>query len=108
MDHVTDPLDPQKMAKDLKLGYSWFRRMFKHYIGLSPIQYQLQLRIQRACRMLSYSSKSSKEIAFDLGFESSSYFTKIFKNKMGVTPQTYRRQYQEKLKHTAGGQYVKL
>jgi AraC-like DNA-binding protein len=77
--------------------------MFKHYIGLSPIQYQMQLRIQRACRMLSYSGRSNKEIAFDLGFESNSYFTKVFKKKMGQTPQSYRRQYQEKLRTTAAG-----
>lgn len=103
LNHVTSPLNPQQLARDLRLGYSWFRRMFKHYIGLSPIQYQMQLRIQRACRMLSYSGRSNKEIAFDLGFESSSYFTKIFKKKTGLTPQAFRRQYQERLRTTAVG-----
>ena len=97
LNHLNDPLDPQKLARELNLGYSWFRRMFKQYIGLSPVQYQLQLRIQRACRLLTYSTKSIKEIAYSLGFESCSYFSKTFKNKTGLTPQTYRRQSQGKL-----------
>ena len=42
-DHVENPLTPEEIASRLGLGYSWFRRMFKEYTGLSPARYQSRL-----------------------------------------------------------------
>lgn len=41
-EQVENPLTPEEIASRLGLGYSWFRRMFKEYTGVSPAQYQLQ------------------------------------------------------------------
>ena len=83
-------VDMQQLAETFNVGYSYFRRMFKSYTGISPNQYHLQLRIQKAREMLLYSNKSIKAIAIDLGFESVYYFSRIFKQKTGMPPSQFR------------------
>ena len=46
-ENIEDPLSPEEIAARLGLGYSWFRRMFKEYTGVSPAQYQLQQKLLR-------------------------------------------------------------
>jgi AraC-like DNA-binding protein len=91
--HMRDNLhvciNVEKLADDLNIGYSYFRRMFKKYTGMSPAQYQLNLRIQKSKEMLQ-GNKSMKEIAFELGFNSIHYFSRIYKNKEGVSPSSIR------------------
>jgi AraC-like DNA-binding protein len=76
----------EQMAHASHIGYSHFRRAFKKYTGLSPAQYHLQLRLQKARDLLLTTNKSVKQIAFELGFQSNYYFTRIFTQKMGETP----------------------
>ena len=66
------------------------QREFKSIIGLSPMQYLCQLRLSEAAKMLKESRAGVTEICFACGFQSPSYFAKIFKAKYGVTPQQYR------------------
>lgn len=82
---------PDDIASSLNMSYSWFRRMFKQYTGLSPAQYQLQVKLQKAKALLIGSSKTVKEIAFILDFESANYFTFFFKQKTGTTPIEFRK-----------------
>lgn len=80
----------EKFAEENYVGYSWFRRMFKNYTGLSPRQYCLQLKIMRAKGLLLSTDLSIKEISFQLGFESIHYFSRMFKLKTGVSPSDFR------------------
>ncbi len=79
-----------ELAEELNTGYSYFRRMFKKYTGISPLQYHLQLRLKRAENMLAMTDKSIKEIAFELGFQSLYYFSRLFKQKKGMSPTEMR------------------
>jgi AraC-like DNA-binding protein len=81
----------EKLASDLNVGYSYFRQMFRKYTGISPTQYHLSLRIQKAKDLLVSSDLSFKEIAIELGFESYFYFSRIFKDKTGDSPQEFRK-----------------
>ncbi|ASU36724.1 AraC family transcriptional regulator [Mucilaginibacter xinganensis] len=78
-------------ADELKVGYSWFRKIFKAYTGLSPGQYYIQLKIERAKELLTNPTMPVKEIAYLLGFDTYFYFTKLFKEKTGITPTDYRK-----------------
>jgi AraC-like DNA-binding protein len=89
--HEVGPLPT--LARKLGVSYTWFRRAFAHHTGLSPHQYQLQLRIGWARTMLSETTLAVKEIAFRSGFESEQYFCRLFKSKTGVSPGAWRRQY---------------
>lgn len=78
------------IASELNMSYSWFRKMFRQYTGLSPVQYQLQIKLQKAKALLVSSSMNVKEIAYSLEFESPNYFISFFKNKTGYTPLAFR------------------
>ena len=92
-DKVETDIVMQDIAADFNMGYSYFRKMFKKYTGISPKQYHLQLKVIRAKELLINSDKSVKEICYDLGFQSTSYFSRIFKQKMGVTPVRVKEEY---------------
>lgn len=81
----------EELSEQYNVGYSYFRRMFKKYTGMSPYQYHLSLRIQKARELIVNSEKSIKQISFELGFESLFYFSRIFKNKEGISPSQLRR-----------------
>lgn len=81
----------EEVAKELCVSYAWFRKAFKTYTGIAPHQYLLQLKIEKAKMLLLNRSRSIKEIAFSLNFESAFYFSKLFKEKAGVSPKEYRK-----------------
>ena len=85
----------EKLAADLNVGYSYFRQMFRKYTGISPTQYHLSLRIQKAKDLLVSSDQSFKEISIDLGFESYFYFSRIFKEKTRESPQEFRKAHKQ-------------
>lgn len=86
----------EELAEELNVGYSYFRQMFRKYTGISPTQYHLSLRIQKAKDLLISTDQSFKEIAIDLGFESYFYFSRIFKDKTGKSPMEFRKEHQQK------------
>jgi len=81
----------EDIAKGLNMSYSWFRKMFKQYTGLSPAQYLLQIKLQKAKALLVSSTISVKEIAYMLDFESPNYFNSFFKEKTGNSPLEFRK-----------------
>jgi AraC-like DNA-binding protein len=91
-DNVANEIDFEKMALDNDVSYSYLRKNFKAYTGLSPHQYHIESKLDEAKRMLLLSPKSIKEIAFALGFESAYYFSRLFKAKTELTPQVFQKQ----------------
>jgi len=83
-------IEIEEIAKELSLGYSKFRKLFKDYTGMSPGQFRMQYKLKKAMQMLNEGDLSIKEIALILGFESAQYFTRIFKLKTGTTPGKYK------------------
>lgn len=99
---ITDQeADIKGIADQLHVSYSWLRKMFKYVTGLSPHQYHLQLRIRKARHLLASTDNSVKEIAYITGFESQYYFARIFKQKVGVNPTTFRNQRRGRMKRKA-------
>ncbi len=88
--NIDKSFSPEQAAEELQVGYSWFRKVFKSYTGLSPGQYAIQLKIEKAKALLTDPDILVKEIAHMLKFESSFYFSKLFKEKTGISPTEYR------------------
>lgn len=65
-------------------------RCFKTQLGTTPMVYLLNLRISKACEMLQSTDHAIGHIAMSCGFSSASYFTKLFREKMGMTPREYK------------------
>nr|WP_321450672.1 AraC family transcriptional regulator [uncultured Carboxylicivirga sp.] len=88
--NIEKEIDLEKLAQDNCIGYSYFRKMFKKYTGISPHQYYLDLKLMRAKEMILTTDKSIKEISYDLGFQSIHYFSRLFKKKVGQNPSEIR------------------
>ncbi len=83
-------VDLPALARRLGLSYPAFSSQFHEYTGLTPHQYYLNLKINRAKALLG-AGKSVKEVAFALGFGSEFYFSRLFKNKTGSPPSRWGR-----------------
>ncbi len=88
--NIQENIIVEKIARELKIDYSQFRKAFRKYTGLSPMQYHMSLRMKQAAYLLTNSDMSIKEISSQLGFCSQYYFTKLFKEKMKKTPSKFR------------------
>ena len=71
-----------------------FIRTFEETTGSSPIKYLIDLRIREASRLLRSTDKSVTDIAFDVGFADSNYFSRQFRSALGISPREYRKQIQ--------------
>lgn len=85
-----EPLDLPALAAELGVGYSHLRHSFLARTGISPQQHYLNTRIQKAQDLLVNTTKSIKQIAEVLGFESASHFSKQFKSRIGKSPLCWR------------------
>jgi AraC-like DNA-binding protein len=89
---INEHIDFQAMAENMGISYSTFRRDFKRQTGLSPLQYHLLLKIEKAKELLINTELKAKEIAYKLGFDSDYYFCRLFKQKTGISPAQFRAQ----------------
>ena len=78
------------LATLLNISESHFSHQFKQAIGMTPHQYLLQQRIERAKQLLKESDRSIMDIAFLCGFNSHSHLSKQFRQLTGMTPKAYR------------------
>lgn len=81
----------KEVADLIFLTESNFCKFFKKATGKTYSDYLNELRINEACRLLVQTEKSINQISFGCGFESLSYFNRVFLNKKGVTPSKYRK-----------------
>ena len=66
-------------------------RLFKSHFQLTPYEYLMKRKMERACSLLQYSSLSIKEIAARLNFSDQYYFSNYFRRRCGVSPREYRK-----------------
>lgn len=82
-------LSIESIAKLAYVSKSNFFKMFRDELGISPNDFILQERINKAKELLAYQN-SIKETAFQTGFSDTNYFTRVFKQLVGVTPKNYQ------------------
>lgn len=80
------------LARYFNYSPSHFSVLFQKLTGVSPINYFIKLKMQKACEYLELSDMKVIEIASLLGFTDPAYFTRIFTKIMGMSPVSYRRQ----------------
>ena len=64
---------------------------FKQYMGISPAQYILSLRIMNAQNLLERGVYNIREVAEVVGYENPLYFSRVFKKEVGMSPTEYRK-----------------
>lgn len=91
--HYMDNITVSKLAA---LGYispSAFNRRFKKEIGITPIEYLIEIRIQKAKTLLMRKNIPITEVAMRCGFGSSAHFSSCFQARVGIAPSEYRDKY---------------
>lgn len=88
--HFNEDISNRDLLQLLDCSESVLLRSFKQVVGISPMQFLINYRIQKAAEMLLTTELNSCDIAISCGFHDFSYFTKIFKRSMGITPIEYR------------------
>ena len=84
----------QDVAKAVNMSKSRFSTVFSQTTGQSFTEYLIYLRLSKAKELLKSSALKSSQIASEIGYNDSHYFSYIFKKNVGMTPSDYRAQYQ--------------
>jgi AraC-like DNA-binding protein len=87
--HLDKSLAIPDLAAKMKLSESWFKAKFLKNIGMSPAQYILSRKIDRAKTLLRAGNQSITQIAMSLGFSSSGYFATVFKRFTSQNPHDF-------------------
>ncbi len=80
------------VAKELGVTRSYFTSVFTKKIGLSPYEYLVGVRIEKAKNLLENSSLNISEIAYSVGFAGIERFSSMFCNREGISPAAYKKQ----------------
>ena len=92
--HYADPIDLDNIADEAYFSKFHFIRMFKTIYRKTPHQYLITVRIDKAMELLKAEFPVS-EVCYDVGFESVSSFSRLFKRMTGSTASAYIMQQQE-------------
>jgi len=88
--HYRENTTVAKLATKSGLSLSRFTQKFKQATGMTPIGYITQLRIKEAITLMGVEDMSIKDISNIVGYSNPFYFSRIFKNVIGIPPSKYR------------------
>jgi AraC family transcriptional regulator, arabinose operon regulatory protein len=89
-EHINENISLGDLSKHYNYSVSRFSNLFRQKTGYAPIDYFLQMKMQKASQLLDFTSQSVKEIAYTLGFDDPYYFSKRFRTIIGISPKKYR------------------
>jgi len=96
--NFSDPtLTPDSLAERFGLSRTGLYRLFSEKLGTSPKKHINNIRIENACTILQRNDRQIKEIALSVGFNNPLYFSKVFKERNGVSPSEYTEYYKNVL-----------
>lgn len=89
-EHLAEKLSLNQVVEQAYLSKSYFCRVIKSELGCTFTEYVNRLRIEKAKELLSNTALPIAEVAYSVGFDDQSYFTRIFKKNVGTAPCKYR------------------
>lgn len=91
-ENIREQIQVEQLCKIACMSESNFYRVFKEELGISPIEFIIEERIKLASSLLKNPEFRIKDVYFESGFNSLSYFNRIFKKKFKVSPSEYKHQ----------------
>lgn len=92
-ENYTENISITDIAIATNIDRTYVFKLFQKYLKISPSQYLQQYRLSRACTLLRKTSLSITDISYNVGFQHTPYFTKLFTKYMGETPTEYRKEF---------------
>lgn len=89
--NINQPIPLRDIANKMKLSSSYISLTFKNRFHISITEYMTNLRIKKACDKLLTSHKSIRQISEETGYAQTSYFSRVFKEHIGLSPLQYRQ-----------------
>jgi AraC-like DNA-binding protein len=86
-EHFNEPLKIEETARELGMSVSGFHHHFKSVTAMSPLQFQKQIRLQEARRLMLGEDLDAASAGFRVGYEDPSYFSRDYKKLFGAPPQ---------------------
>ncbi len=86
-EHFHEPLRIENIARELGMSVSGFHHHFKSVTAMSPLQFQKQIRLQEARRLMLGEDLDAASAGFRVGYEDPSYFSRDYKKQFGAPPQ---------------------
>ena len=90
-EHYADPIHRADLAHHVALSEDYLTACFRKELGVTPIAYLNRYRVHQARQLLADTSKTVTEIALSVGFSDSSYFSRVFRREVGLSPEAYRQ-----------------
>jgi len=90
-EHYAEPLSRNDLSTHVAITERYLTSCFRQELGITPMEYLNRYRIKRAMVLLEQQDCSITTIAMDVGFSDTSYFNRVFKQKVGLSPGAYRR-----------------
>lgn len=84
--NYAEPLRVEELAEQVGMSPTSFHRHFKAVTGTSPLQYRTQVRLQEARRMIVFEGRTAGSIAFEVGYDSPSQFSREYHRTFGLPP----------------------
>lgn len=88
--HIRHEVDLEELARIAHMSRRSFLRVFRSATGTSPLAWLIERRIEKASSLLRHTDLRITEIAFEVGFNDSNYFTRQFRKVTGQSPREYR------------------
>ncbi len=82
---------PEQIAREVGMGYTWFRRVFREYVGMAPAQYQHTMRLNKARELLATTAHSISEIAYAARLRKRERLLALFPPPRTAQPQSVPR-----------------
>lgn len=92
--NFSDDVDIDSLAQEIGMSRRTFERRFKTATGDTPLLYLQRVRVEVAKQILEEKNSSFDEVSYEVGYENSSFFRKIFRKHTGLRPTEYRHKFQ--------------
>lgn len=89
--HYAEDVTRQMIASHVGLSERHLTRCFDQVVGLAPMVYLNRYRVRQARKLLEEGKRGITEVALAVGFSTSSYFTRVFRDEVGISPRAYLR-----------------
>jgi AraC-like DNA-binding protein len=90
-EHYREDITRKQVADHVGISQEYLSTSFRRETGLTPTNYLERYRIRQAKKLLETTEMSVSEVAQEVGIPDSSYFGRIFRSEVGVSPAAYRK-----------------